>query len=351
MTQIDHQLFGRTRDGVPVDLYTLTNASGLEARIITYGGILVSLRAPDRNGIGADVTLGFDELPPYLAQHPYFGCVVGRYANRIASGKFRLNGATIELVRNDGSNHLHGGHVGFDKVLWQAHPQLSPDGPQLALRHLSRAGEEGYPGNLSVETVYTLTSRNELRLDYRATTDAATVINLTNHTYFNLAGSGTILDHELRLVAERFLPIDDNFIPTGEERSVRGTPFDFTRPAPIGSRIGAEDPQLRLAGGFDHCWILAKDSSTSELAAEVYEPVSGRLLSVFTTQPGVQIYTTNFGGSIRGKAGLSYATHAGLCLETQHFPDSPNQPAFPSTVLNPGEAYCETTIFRFDTRP
>jgi aldose 1-epimerase len=319
---------------------------------MTYGGILVSLRVPDRSGIFADVTLGFDDLTPYLAEHPYFGCVIGRYANRIAGGTFRVNSTAYKLVRNDGLNHLHGGRVGFDKVVWQAEPQVSPAGPQLTLRYLSRAGEEGYPGNLSVETVYTLTNDNELRLDYSATTDAETVVNLTNHAYFNLAGGGKILDHELRLVADRFLPIDDKFIPTGEQRAVQGTPFDFSRPAAVGSRIGTDDPQLRLAGGYDHCWILAKDRFRCALAAEVYEPRSGRLLSVYATQPGMQLYTANFGaGTIRGKAGVSYEKHSGLCLEAQHFPDSPNQPAFPPTVLKPGEAYGETTIYRFEARP
>jgi aldose 1-epimerase len=352
MARIDQQLFGRTRDGIAVDLYTLTNNGGLEARIITYGGTLVSLRAPDRKGVLADVTLGFDELAPYLGEHPYFGCLIGRYANRIAGATLRVNNAAYQLASNDGPNHLHGGIIGFDKVVWNARPRLSPAGPQLVLRYLSRAGEEGYPGNLSVETVYTLTHRNELRLDYNASTDAETVVNLTNHAYFNLAGSGKIRDHVLRLVAERFLPIDDKFVPTGEKRDVRGTPFGFTRPAPIGSRIGADDPQLRLAGGYDHCWVLTKDRFRCALAAEVYEPGSGRLLSVFTTQPGIQLYTANFGGgSIRGKGGLTYEKHCGLCLETQHFPDSPNQPAFPSTVLKPGEAYRETTIYRFEARP
>ncbi len=318
---------------------------------MTYGGTLVSLQTPDRRGVRADIVLGFDDFTSYLGPHPYFGCLIGRYANRIAGATFHLNNQSHQLAQNDGPHHLHGGLRGFDKVLWEARPQASLDGAQLALSYLSPAGEEGYPGNLSVRVVYALSDRNELRLDYSATTDADTPVNLTNHTYFNLAGSGTVLGHVLRLVADYFLPIDEGLIPTSEKCPVHGTPFDFTQTAAIGSRIKDDDPQLRLAGGYDHCWILNRETAACALAAELYEPESERVLSVFTSQPGVQLYTGNFlNGSIRGKAGAVYEKHAGICLETQHFPDSPNQPTFPTTILRPGEIYRQTTIYRLGVK-
>jgi aldose 1-epimerase len=334
-------------DGRAVDLYTLANDCGVEARIMTYGGTLVSLRTPDRSGLRADVVLGFDEFSPYLDQHPYFGCLIGRYANRIAGAGFYLNHRSHQLAQNDGRHHLHGGLKGFDKVLWEARPQLSVDGPQLALSYVSAAGEEGYPGNLKARVVYTLSNVNELRLDYSATTDADTPLNLTHHAYFNLAGSGTVLGHVLRLVADHFLPVDAGLIPIGEMSPVHGTPFDFTEAAAIGSRIQNDEQQLRLAGGYDHCWVLNNTTHGCALAAELYEPESGRTLSVFTTQPGMQVYTGNFlDGTISGKGGRVYEKHSGLCLETQHFPDSPNQPGFPTTILKPGEIYRQTTIYR-----
>lgn len=351
MAGIEQQRFGQTPDGRAVDLYTLANDHGVEATIMSYGATLVSLRTLDRSGVRTDIVLGFDEFPPYLGQHPYFGCLIGRYANRIAGANFHLNNSRHELAPNDGPHHLHGGLRGFDKVLWEARPQVSLDGAQLALSYLSPAGDEGYPGNLSVRVVYTLSDRNELRLDCSATTDADTPVNLTNHAYFNLAGSGTVLGHVLRLVGDHFLPVDEGLIPTGERRRVEGTPFDFGRAASIGARIHDDERQLRLAGGYDHCWILNKETTACALAAELYDPESGRLLSVFTTQPGMQLYTGNFlNGSIRGKAGAVYEKHAGVCLETQHFPDSPNQPAFPTTILRPGEIYRQTTIYRLGVK-
>jgi aldose 1-epimerase len=348
---ITHELFGTTADGQPIDLYTLAQPNGLEARIMTYGGTLVSLRMPGSEG-PANVVLGFDALEPYLAGHPFFGALVGRFGNRIANGRFQLNGVEYVLARNDGHNHLHGGLRGFDKVVWRATPRDDAGAPALELTYLSRDGEEGYPGNLDVTVVYTLTDDSRLRIDYRATTDRDTVANLTNHSYFNLAGAGDILAHEIRIPARRFLPTDSSLIPTGELRPVDGTPMDFTRPTAIGARIHADDEQLHLAsGGYDHTWVLDKDDAALGLAAEVYDPSSGRVLEVFTTQPGIQFYTGNFlDGSLVGVHGQAYQKHSGFCLETQHFPDSPNQPHFPSTLLRPGEVYRQTTIFRLSTR-
>ena len=345
---IHRQLFGKTLDGHEVELYTLANKNGLEAKIMTYGGTLIALRVPDRNGAFADIVLGFDELAPYLANPPYFGGLIGRYANRIANGSFLLNGKVHRLARNDGANHLHGGVMGFDKVIWQARPQSSPGGPELKLKYRSTAGEEGYPGNLDVKVVYTLNDSNELRLDYTVTTDAPTVVNLTHHAYFNLSGSETVLNHTVRLMAKRFLPVDQTLIPTGEQRSVEGTPFDFMQPAAIGSRLHMDEAQLRLAGGYDHNWILSGGEESCPLAAEVYEPVTGRVLRIYTTQPGIQFYTGNMlDGSIQGKLRRVYVKHSGLCLEPQHFPDSPNQLSFPSTLLRPDKTYRQTTIYRF----
>ena len=349
MAMIAQQIFGQMPDGRDVELYILTNDRGLEARIMNYGGTLVSLRAPDRNGVQADIVLGFDELSPYLSQHPYFGALIGRYANRIAGARFTIHGKIYRLSANEGRNHLHGGRIGFDKNLWDAKAEQSSEGPQLVLSHFSRTGEEGYPGNLSVRVTYTLTAQNELRLDYSASTDQATVINLTHHSYFNLAGAGTIDDHLLRLAAERYLPVDRELIPLGEQRSVRGTPFDFTDGRSIGSGITSDEAQLKLAGGYDHCWVLTEQSSACALAAKLWDPMSGRALSVFTTQPGIQVYSGNFlDGGIQGKQGERYQRHSGLCLETQHFPDSPNQPSFPTTMLRPGETYREMTVYRFE---
>jgi aldose 1-epimerase len=345
---LKQEIFGRIPDGRTVDLYTLANNNGVEAQIMAYGGTLVSLRIPDRNGACADVVLGFDEFAPYLEQHPYFGTLIGRYANRIAGAGFRIDGKNYRLSANDGRNHLHGGTHGFDKVLWDTESRISPEGPQLGLKYLSRAGEEGYPGNLAAELTYTITAQNELKLDYRATADRETVVNLTNHSYFNLAGAGTIHNHMLRMAAECYLPVDAELIPLGEQRSVLSTPFDFTRAQPIGLRISANDPQLQSAGGYDHCWVVSDGQGSCAPAAELFDPTSGRVLTILTTQPGIQVYTGNLlNGSIPGKGGQRYQRHSGLCLETQHFPDSPNQPAFPSTLLRPGQLYSQTTVYRF----
>ena len=346
---ITEDAFGTTEDGTPVVLYTLANTNGLEARIMTYGGIVVSLRAPDRDGNSGDVTLGFDTLEPYLQEHPYFGALIGRYGNRIANGTFGLDGTTYTLAKNNGPNHLHGGVRGFDKVVWQGRPDSSGGTARLTLTYRSRDGEEGYPGNLDATVVYTLDDENQLRIDYTATTDRATIVNLTNHSYFNLAGDGDVYGHKLQLFAGRFLPIDATSIPLGEQRAVENTPMDFRRPAPIGAQIHGDDEQLRHAsGGYDHTWVLDAGGGAIAHAARVYEPASGRVMDVWTTQPGVQFYSGNMlDGSLRGKGGRVYAKHPGFCLETQHFPDSPNQPQFPSTVLRPGETYRQTTIYQF----
>ncbi len=338
--------------GETVELYTLRGASGIEARVMTYGGTLISLRAPDRTGRQGDIVLGFDTLEPYLGNQPYLGSLIGRYANRIAFGRFSLAGTVYQLACNDGPHHLHGGRVGFDKVIWQAQERPDAREPALELRYVSRDGEEGYPGNLAVTVTYTLTGDGALRLDYQATTDRETVVNLTNHAYVNLAGGGDILGHEVQLFAGRFLPIDATLIPTGEFRPVGGTVMDFTTPTAIGARMFADDEQIRCGhGGYDHTWVIDGPAHTLRLAARVYDPVSGRVLEVLTTQPGMHLYTGNFlDGTLTGRGGHLYARHAALCLETQHFPDSPNQPAFPSTVVCPGTIYRETTLFRLSVR-
>ncbi len=347
------QPYGKTDDGTPVDLYTLKNRSGMEAKITNYGGIVVSLKVPDRKGALDDVVLGFDTLDEYVKNNPFFGCLVGRYGNRIAKGKFTLNGKTCTLATNNGPNHLHGGLKGFDKKVWGAKDVSGKDGPGLELTCLSKDGEEGYPGNLSVKVTYTLTDRNELRIDYHATTDQDTVVNLTNHSYFNLAGAGSRdnLDHVMMIAADRFTPVDKELIPTGELRSVKGTPFDFTTPTAIGARIRQDDEQLKFGNGYDHNWVLNSGGGALVLAVRVTEPTTGRIMEVLTTEPGVQFYGGNFlNGSNVGKGGKVYGFRYGLCLETQHFPDSPNRPSFPSTVLKPGEEYKTTTVYRFSAK-
>jgi len=346
---IHKQAFGKTATQALVDLYTLTNSQGLEARIMTYGGIVVSLKVPDRNGKLGDVVLGQDTLDGYLkSSSPYFGAIIGRYGNRIAKGRFALGDQQYSLAKNNGENHLHGGITGFSKVVWKAAEASSSEGVGIALTYLSKDGEEGYPGNLSARVVYTLTNKNELKIEYTATTDKETVVNLTNHSYFNLAGSGNILNHELMINADRFTPVDAELIPTGELRSVKDTPMDFTRAKTIGARIDEQDQQLRFGKGYDHNWVLNKANDKPALAARVHEPQSGRILEVYTTEPGVQFYSGNFlDGTIKGKGGQAYQKRAGLCLETQHFPDSPNKPHFPSTVLKPGQVYATTTVYRF----
>jgi aldose 1-epimerase len=349
--KIEKQPFGKTENLTPVDLYTLTNDKGVEARITTYGGIVVSLKVPDRNARLGDVVLGYENLEGYLTSSSYFGALIGRYGNRIAKGSFQLGGTPYQLAQNNGDNHLHGGVVGFDKVIWKAKELWGEDEVGLQLTYLSHDGEEGYPGNLSVTVVYTLTNNNELKIDYSATTDKKTIANLTNHSYFNLAGNGDILGHELMLKADRFTPVDKGLIPTGELSSVEGTPMDFTTPTAIGARINQNDEQLIYGLGYDHNWVLNNSGGKLALAAKIFEPTSGRVMKVYTTQPGIQFYSGNFlDGSITGKNGEIYYKHFGFCLETQHFPDSPNHSNFPSTSLNPGQRYKQTTIYKFSAQ-
>ena len=349
---IDRQTFGTTPDGIDVSLYTLTNNSGAFVKITNFGGIVVSVYVPDRNGALDDVVLGYDTLEEYIQDNPHFGAIAGRYANRIAGGKFILDGVQYSLAVNNGPNHLHGGIVGFDKVVWQAKTSDSPDGVKLNLEYLSQDGEEGYPGNLLTKISYTWTDKNELKIEYRATTDKPTVINLTNHSYFNLAGAGNgdILGHEMMIHADRFTPVNKNMIPTGEIKNVKDTPLDFTRPFSIGERINDDFEQLRLGRGYDHNYIINKKDDALAFAARVVEPATGRVLEVYTTEPGVQLYTGNFlDGHHIGKGGKAYQQRAGFCLETQHFPDSPNHSDFPSTILRPGQEFNSTTIFKFAT--
>jgi aldose 1-epimerase len=346
-----HADFGKTPEGVPVQIYTLTNKHGLEARITNYGGIVVSLRTPDRHGEMADVVLGFDSLEGYITSpSPYFGALIGRYGNRIAHARFALNGVEHKLAANNGENSLHGGARGFNKVVWT--PRELSDGG-LDLTYLSKDGEEGYPGNLRVTVTYHLTDANALQIEYAASTDKDTVLNLTNHSYFNLKGEGAgdILGHVVMLNADRYTPVDAGLIPIGELRAVNGTPFDFRKSTAIGARIDQNDEQLKLGKGYDHNWVLNKSGNSLSLAARVEEPSSGRVLEVHTTEPGVQFYTGNFlDGSVKGKGGKVYGHRSGFCLETQHFPDSPNQSQFPSTVLRPGQRFNSTTVYRFSAK-
>jgi aldose 1-epimerase len=349
---IDRQPFGTTPGGEEVEVFTLTNANGMEVRVINYGGIILSVKVPDREGTFADVTLGFSSLAPYLERHPYFGAIIGRYGNRIAGGQFTLDGEEYTLATNNGPNHLHGGDRGFDAVVWGVEPFQTDDGIGLVFNYTSPDGEEGYPGTLDVQVTYTLTNGNELVFDYLATSDRPTHVNLTQHAYWNLAGDGEgdILGHELTLNASRYTPVDSTLIPTGELRSVEGTPFDFRHPSTIGARIDQEDEQLRHGRGYDHNWVLDRTYGDGEpvLAARLSEPRTGRVLEVYTTEPGIQFYAGNFlDGSLTGKGGVVYEHRTGLALETQHYPDTPNQPAFPSTVLRPGEEYRSRSVYRF----
>lgn len=345
--------FGRAPDGREVEMFTLRNANGLEIAVITYGAIIQAIRLPDGESSHVDIALGFDSLDGYLADSPYFGAVVGRYANRIAAGRFRLDGETYELARNNGPNHLHGGERGFDKVVWDARPLDTDEGEGVELRYTSPAGEEGYPGKLDVRVAYVLTDANRLVVDYRARTDAPTPVNLSQHTYFNLAGAGNgdILDQLLTIDADAYTPVDTTLIPTGDIAPVAGTPFDFRRPTPIGVRIDADDPQLSNGSGYDHNFVLRAGEGppgAATHAARVEDPDSGRWLDISTTEPGIQFYSGNFlDGSIRGKDGRTYPYRGGFCLETQHFPDSPNQAAFPSTILRSGEEYRSRTVYAF----
>jgi aldose 1-epimerase len=347
MLNVESKPFGKTKDGKDVAVYTLTNSRGIKVRMIDYGATLIGVETPDKAGKTANITLGFPTLAGYLERHPYFGSTVGRYCNRIAGGKFKLDGKEYTLATNNDVNHLHGGIKGFDAVLWKSQPVKGADSVGVKFSYLSPDGEEGYPGTLDVTATYTLTLNNELRIDYESTTDKATVVNLTNHAYWNLggAGSGTILKHELTLAADKYLPIDDTSIPTGKLVEVKGTAFDFTTPHAIGERIDEIKKDPHKTKGYDHCFVLRGQQGKLELAAKVKDPASGRVLEIFTTEPGIQLYCGNFLGGGAGEAG--YKQHEAFCLETQHYPDSPNQPAFPTTVLKPGETYRSTTVHKF----
>ncbi len=349
----DKAAFGKTPDGKAVSVYTLKNDAGMVVKIIDYGAIVTELWAPDREGRMDDIVLGYDNLEDYIAVTPYFGAIVGRYGNRIAFGEFSIDGESYELATNNDANHLHGGIVGFDKVVWKSEAYANKDAAGVKLRYLSKDGEEGYPGNLDVTVVYELTNDNELVVKYEATTDKPTVVNLTHHGYWNLrgAGNGSILDHELTLNAPFYTPVDSGLIPTGEIISVAGTPMDFTRPKPIGSRIDADFEQLAFGGGYDHNWVLDKTGGGRTFAARLYDPGSGRQMEIFTEEPGIQFYSGNFlDGTIVGKQGATYHYRYGMCLETQHFPDSPNKGHFPTTRLNPGEVYKTTTVHKFSVQ-
>jgi aldose 1-epimerase len=350
---ITKEAFGTTKNGEAVDIYTLKNTKGSIAKIMTYGGTVVELLVPDRNGKMGDILLGFDNLRDYEEKSPYFGCLIGRYGNRIGNAKFTLDGKEYTLAANNNGQHLHGGIKGFDKVVWDAEPVESKEGPALKLHYLSKDMEEGYPGNLDVTVTYTLTNDNELKIDYQATTDKPTVCNLTNHCYFNLAGQGNgdILGHELMINADNFTPIDEFLITTGEVRPVKETPFDFTSPTAIGERIDADDQQIKYGPGYDHNWVLNKNDFEMSLAAKVYEPTSGRVMEIYTNEPGIQFYSGNFlDGTLTGKDHKVYGFRSGFCLETQHYPDSPNKPNFPSVVLRPGQIYQTTTIYKFSAK-
>lgn len=351
--KLEKRHFGTLNDGTEVPIYTLVNDAGMTARITPYGGIVVALTAPDRDGVMGDVVLGFDTLAEYVDHNPFFGCLVGRYGNRIAGGQFTLDGVTYNLAQNNGPNHLHGGIEGFDKKLWAARAIENDRGPALALHYTSPDGEEGYPGTLQVDVTYTLTHDGALVIDYTAVTDSPTIVNLTNHSYFNLSAgqAPTILDQTLMLNASAFTPVDATLIPTGEVRAVAGTPFDVREPARIGDRIDEEHEQLAYGGGYDHNWVLDGRPVTAEprLAGQVHDPLTGRVMEVLTTEPGVQVYTANMLPEMPGKGGQTYGPRAAICLETQHYPDSPNRPDFPSTTLRPGETYRTTTVYSFST--
>ncbi len=343
--QVLKQSFGQLADGTAIDIFTLTNSRGLKASLMTYGATLVSLEVPDRDGKPGDIVLGYDSLDGYVKNNPYFGSIVGRYGNRIAKGRFTLDGFTYELATNNGENHLHGGIKGYDKVVWEAEPVEEGEEIGVKFRYLSPDGEEGYPGNLNIAVTYLLNDRDELKIAYEATTDKPTPVNLTHHSYFNLAGGGDILDHELMIQADGYTPVDIGLIPTGEIRPVADTPFDFTTPHTIGERIA------QVEGGYDHNFVLRSSGGHLDLAVRVVESGSGRIMEISTTEPGLQFYSGNFlDGTIVGKGGRRYEKHAGFCLETQHFPDSPNKPQFPSTILRPGDVYKSLTIHKFSAR-
>ncbi len=346
---VSHAAFGVMPSGVAATLYTLTNANGLIVKVTNYGGIITEIHTPDKNGKLGDITLGYDNVNDYVKSSPYFGALIGRYGNRIAKGKFSLDGHNYQLDVNNGVNHLHGGAKGFDKVVWDVKPFETKHSVGLTLTYLSVDGEQGYPGNLKTTAVYELNNANELITQFTAVTDKATPVNLTQHTYFNLAGKGDILGHELMIPADRYTPVDAGLIPTGEWAKVEGTPFDFRTPHLIGERIAKDDQQLKYGLGYDHNFVLNKSKGT-HLAARVQDPESGRVLEVWSQEPGVQFYSGNFlDGTLTGK-GRTYAYRSGFCLEPQHFPDSPNQPTFPSTILKPGEQYSTQMRFKFSVK-
>ncbi len=346
---ITKQPFGKTADGKPVDIFTLTNAKGMEARIMTYGGIIVSLKTPDRDGKLDDVVLGFDTLDSYVKGNPFFGALVGRYGNRIAKGRFKIDGKEYSLLVNNGENHLHGGALGFDKKIWAAKSGKSTEGQTLELKYTSADMEEGYPGKLDVTVTYTLTNDNGLKIDYKAVTDKSTHVNLTNHSYFNLAGAGNgdILGHELMINAYQATKVDKGMIPTGEIVNIKGTALDFTSPMAIGSRIEAKDEQIQFGLGYDNNYVINGGGKSLTLAARVTEPTTGRIMEVMTTEPGVQFYTGNHVNIAAGKGGKPYAKRSAFCLETQHYPDTPNKKEFPTTLLKPGQTYHTTTVYKF----
>jgi aldose 1-epimerase len=348
---ITKEPFGKTLDGRRVDIYTLRNTNGVEARIMTYGGIVVSFKVPDRKGHFDDVVLGYDSLDGYLTNNPFFGALVGRYGNRIGKAQFTLDGVTYHLAANNGPNSLHGGVKGFDKVLWKGKAVSSPEGPSLELTYVSKDGEEGFPGTLKVKAVYTVTKNNALKLEFTATTDKDTIVNLTHHTYWNFSGKSNILDHQVTINAAKFTPVDENLIPTGELQPVDGTPFDFRYGNPIGSRIEQVNEQIKFGRGYDHNWVIDKPLGQLGLMANVWDPASGRNMEVWSTEPGLQFYTGNFlDGSITGKGGQVYQFRDAFCMEPQHYPDSPNKPAFPSVELKPGEIYHNIIEYKFTVK-
>ena len=348
MLTVTRAPFGTTKAGKPVESFTLKNANGIELTAISYGGIITSLKTPDNAGKFADIVLGFNDMAGYETPPPYFGAIIGRYGNRIAKGRFTIDGKEYKLATNNGPNHLHGGNVGFDKVIWKAEPIAGKNA--IAFSYTSPDGDEGYPGALTMRVTYELTDKNELIVEYNATTTKTTPVNLTQHSYFNLAGEGNgdILGHELMLNADRYTPVSDALIPTGQLAPVQGTPFDFRKPTAIGARINNDDVQLKNGQGYDHNWVINRTGPGLQLAARVVEPKSGRTLEVSTTEPGIQFYAGNFlDGTLKGKSGKPYPKRSGFCLETQHYPDSPNQPSFPSTLLKPGQQYHSQTVFKF----
>lgn len=353
LVKIEKEFFGKTSDGIDISRYTLKNSSGMEVSIINYGGIITSWKAKDRDGNYKDIVLGFNDLSDYESNSPYFGALIGRYGNRIKEGKFNLDGVEYTLAVNNGKNHLHGGLKGFDRVIWNIEEDVNESSASLILRYTSRDMEEGYPGNLDVKVTYTLTNNDELKVRYEAETDMRTVVNLTQHSYFNLSAglSRDILGHQITINADSFLPVDTTLIPTGELKDVEGTPFDFRESKRVGDDINESDRQLTFGNGYDHCWVLNNQDEGVRLVASAYDPLSGRLLDVFSDQPGIQFYSGNFlDGTLKSKDGGSYAFRSGFCLETQHYPNSPNQESFPTVILNPGEKYESETIFRLSSK-